>query len=426
MRQEEPADLAIVNARVVTPPGLGVRRGGAMRELMVLDGATVVVRGGRVERVATGEVGHGASRVIDAAGRVLLPGFVDCHTHACFAGSRLDEWERKLRGESYLEILKSGGGIMSTVRAVRGTGEEELRELTRGRLERMLALGSTTVEVKSGYGLSTKDELKMLRATRAAASGFAGTVVQTAMLGHAIDEAGGGREAFVERTIRETLPAVHAEFPEVAVDAFCESGAWTLEETTRLLRAAIELGHPVRVHADQFNSLGMVEAAIGLGARSVDHLEASTAETLRALANSPTTASHTPATVGTGLPCCGVHMTGRGGAGAMYADLRSLVDLGGACAIATNFNPGSSPCFSMAAAMGAAVRCCGLSCAEAITAATVNGAAVLGLRDRGAIVPGARADVVLLRCRDEREVCFEFGSDLVDVVVAGGRVVRGG
>jgi imidazolonepropionase len=424
MRQVEPGDLAIVNARVVTPPGFGVRRGFAMRELMVLDGATVVVRGGRVERVAAGEVGDGA-RVIDAAGRVLMPGFVDCHTHACFAGSRLDEWERKLRGESYLEILKSGGGIMSTVRAVRGTGEEELRELTRTRLERMLALGSTTVEVKSGYGLSTAAELKMLRATRAAASGFAGTVVQTAMLGHAIDEAAGGREAFIERTIGETLPAVHAEFPGVAVDAFCESGAWTLEETTRLLRAAVELGHPIRVHADQFNSLGMVEAAIGLGARSVDHLEASTAGTLGALANSPT-ATPTPATLGVGLPCCGVHMTGRGGAGAMYADLRSLVDLGGACAIATNFNPGSSPCFSMAAAMGAAVRCCGLSCAEAITAGTVNGAAVLGLVDRGAIVAGARADLVLLRCRDEREVCFEFGSDVVDVVVAGGRVVRGG
>lgn len=411
---ESASSLAIVNARVVTPPSLGVRRGGAMSDVLVLPRAGVRVKDGLVVEVSADLAPRPGELVVDAASRVLVPGFVDCHTHACFAGDRLDEWEQRLAGTSYLDILRAGGGIMSSVRATRTAGQERLTRLLHQRLDRMLRLGSTTIEVKSGYALSTEGELAMLRAIARAAAQHEAWVVPTALLGHALDPDVERRE-FIERVVHETLAGVHAEFPGAAVDAFCENGAWTLDETLLLLRKALELGHPVRVHADQFNSLGMVEAAIELGARSVDHLEASTPQTLKKLADSPT--------IGVALPCCGVHMTGRGGAGGMFADLRTLVDLGGACAIATNLNPGSAPCYSIPAAMAASVRCCGLSWREAMTATTVNAAGVLGLFDRGAIVPGARADLLLLHHTDERSLCFEFGSNPVRSVMVNGRLL---
>jgi imidazolonepropionase len=380
-------------------------------------------------------------------------------------------------GASYLELLKAGGGIMATVRAVRAATEAELRDGLRARLEYMLREGTCTVEVKSGYGLTSADELKMLRAIVSAGEGtggataWPGTVVPTACIGHALDPEV-GRDAFVQRTIEETLPAVHAEFPGIAIDAYCEEGAWSLEECVRLFERAAELGHPLRVHADQFHALGMVAAAVeggrdwggghgGRGFVSVDHLEATSPESLARLAQSEV--------MGVMLPCSGFHTDGR------YADGRGFIAAGGALAIATNWNPGSAPCGSMPAAIALATRflgreggqdratevagnaspapaqppsgtsasdrtaatsvlptdnfrsamnCArGISAAEAITAATVNGAAVLGLSDRGRITPGARADLVLLRHTDERMLAQEFGGRHVDVVVCGGRVV---
>ncbi len=430
--------LIIRGARVVTPVrgGEGSLRGRAMGELRVWPCADVVIEGGVIRAIEPSLAARAAgssplATEIDARGRVLLPAFVDCHTHLCWGGSRLDEWDQKRRGATYQEILKSGGGIMSTVRAVRAASQTELESSLRERFARALALGATTIEVKSGYGLSAEAELKMLRAIRAVASdhadgkgvvavGSAGSVdsagrrgpsmFATALLGHAIDadfEDGGA--AFVERTIHETLDAVHAEFPGIAIDAFCEQGAWSLEDTTRLLSRAKGLGHPIRVHADQFTSLGMVERAIELGARSVDHLEASTPATIAALAKSNT--------VGVLLPCCGFHLDGR------FADGRAIIDHGGAVAVATNANPGSAPCFSMPFAVAVAVRHCGLTPHEAITAAAINAAAVLGLFDRGTIELGAPADLVLLHDRDERSIAYEFGHSPVAEVILGGRLM---
>jgi imidazolonepropionase len=402
----------IRHARVVTPaPGTaGARRGREIGRLQVLDNATVLCAGGRIDRVEPGGAVPAAAVEIDARGRVLLPAFVDCHTHACWAGDRLDEWEMKRKGASYLDILRAGGGIMSTVRAVRAASREALAHDLRSRLDVMLNEGTTTVEVKSGYGLTTDDELKMVRAIRDAAATWPGTVVPTALLGHAIDPAAGSAAAFVDRVIEETLPAVSAEFPGIAVDAFCENGAWSLADCARLFERARAAGHPIRVHADQFTALGMLEEAVRLGAVSVDHLEASTPQGLVTLAAS--------AAVGVLLPCCGFHLDGR------YAGARPLVDGGGAVALATNLNPGSAPCSSIPMAVALAVRHCGLSASEAITAATANAAAVLGMPDRGIIAPGARADLVLLRHRDERLLAYEFGGDPVDAVVCGGRVTR--
>jgi imidazolonepropionase len=407
--------LLISNARVLT---LGVaaaaRRGAALGDLGVLPRADVRVSGGRIEMVSTAALSRGADEQgLDAAGRVLMPGFVDCHTHTCFAGDRLDEWQMKLKGAAYLDILKSGGGIMSTVRAVRSASEKELARLVVERLRDFVRGGTTTLEIKSGYGLSTRDELKMLRAIKTAAGEIGSTgpgVVLTAMLGHAMDA---DVSDFVDRTINDTLPAVHAEFPGIAIDAFCETGAWSLADTVRLFEKARSLGHPLRVHADQFTSMGMVAQAVRLHAVSVDHLEATSEADAKTLAASETFA--------VGLPCTGLHLSKPGGGD--YANLRRLVDLGAKVAIATNFNPGSSPTTSMPLAIAAAVRYCGLSPQEAIAACTVNAAALLGFTDRGFIAPGARADMVLLRHTDERTLAYEMGGNPTDHVIHDGRVM---
>jgi len=344
--------------------------------------------------------------LVEAGGRVLMPGFVDAHTHALWAGDRLDEFEALQAGTPYLEILERGGGIMATVRAVRETGERKLARMLRERIETMLLEGTTTIEVKSGYGLATEHELKMLRAIHKVGRDFPGTVVATALLGHAIDPE---QPDFVRTTIEETLPAVHAEFPGITIDGYCEQGAWSVEETRRLFEKALDLGHPVRVHADQFNSLGMVDAAIELGARSVDHLEATPEDALARLAES--------STFGVFLPCTGFHVDGR------YANARAFVDGGGAAVLATNCNPGSAPTSSMPLAIALGVRKLGLTAAEAIAACTVNAAKLLGFDDRGVIAPGARADCVLLRHTDERMLGFELGGDPVDLVIADGEIV---
>ncbi len=403
--------LRIRDARVVTVAGSpGLRRGVAMSEIGIVDRADVLVRGDVIEAVVHGggTVSPANARTIEADGRVLLPGFVDCHTHACWAGDRLDEWETKLRGEAYLDTLERGGGIMATVRAVRAASESELAERLAERLSRALRSGTTTIEVKSGYGLTTADELKMLRAIRHAGDSWDGTVVPTACIGHAIDP-DVPRDVFVRRTIEETLPAVSAEFPGIAIDAYCERGAWTVEECVRLFEAAARRGHPCRVHADQFSRLGMTAESAGRGFVSVDHLEASDPGEVGAIA-----ASQTAAVL---LPCSGFHLDGR------YANGREIIDAGGAVALATNWNPGSAPCGSVPMAIALGVRMCGLSVAEAVCAATVNGACVLGLRDRGVIAPGMRADLVLLGHTDVRMLAWEFGMDAVDVVIRGGQAV---
>ncbi len=396
--------LHIRNARILTlagPPG--PRRGKALGELGVIPAGEVLVGEGRITAVGPKVEVPAGIESIDAMGRVLLPGFVDCHTHACWAGDRLDEWEQKLAGVPYLEIMKKGGGIHSTVRAVREATQKQLAANLRDRLGRLLRDGTTTVEVKSGYGLDTANELKMLRAIRRAAGEWPGTVVPTALLGHAIE---GDPDDYTRMVVKEMLPEVSREFPDIAVDAYCEKGAWPVEACVKLLEKAHK-HHPVRVHTDQFNSLGMIAEAIRLHARSTDHLEAATKRDLDDLARSET--------YGVILPCTGFHTDGR------YARGGYFVDKGGALALATNCNPGSSPTHSMPLAIALAVRCCGLSPAEAIAAATVNAAHVLGLKDRGTIEPGQRADLILLHHKDERQLAYEVGGNPVDVVICGGQ-----
>lgn len=399
--------LHLRNARILTlNGGAEPRRGQALGELGVIPAGDVVVTDGRIAAVGPNLPAPADATVIEANGRVLMPGFVDCHTHACWAGDRLDEWEMKRRGVPYLEILKKGGGIHATVRAVREATQKQLAANLRDRLAAMLREGTTTVEVKSGYGLTTEAELKMLRAIRRAAADWPGTVVPTALLGHAFE---GDLDTYARMVVKEMLPEIVKEFPDIAVDAFCEKEAWSVEACVKLFEKAHK-HHPIRVHADQFNPLGMIPEAIRLFARSVDHLEASRKDDLIALAKSPT--------VGVILPCTGFHTDGR------YARAGFFVDQGGALALATNCNPGSAPVHSMPFAIALAVRHCGLTPAEAIVAATVNAAAVLGLKDRGRIEPGLRADLILLHHKDERLLAYEVGGNPVDRVICNGALVK--
>lgn len=401
--------FAIDNARILTLSGHdGPRRGDAMRDLGVLERGHVVIDGDTIEAVGSGEAPaiDGATR-IDAGGRVVMPSYVDPHTHACWSGERFDEYEMKLAGASYLEILESGGGIMSTVRAVRSASEDELVERLLVNVARMAALGTGVVEVKSGYGLNTAAELKMLRAIRAAAGRTPLTLVPTFLGAHAIDAE---NPAFIEQTIQETLPAVVAEFGPITCDAYCEQGAWSVDDTVRLFEAARDLDCPLRIHTDQFNSLGMTARAIDMGAVSVDHLEATVPGDLPRLAASDTFA--------VALPASGFHLDDR------YADGRGLIDAGCALALATNDNPGSAPTPSIPLVIALACRKLGLMPAEAISAVTWNAACLLGLVDHvGSLDPGKRANLQVLDMTDERELGYELGGPGPALAIVNGQVV---
>jgi len=387
--------------------GARPRRGRELHELSVVPHGDVLVVDGAIAAIGPKVEAPAETQVIDANGRVLMPGFVDCHTHACWAGSRLDEWEQVLRGVPRSEILKGGGGIHATVRAVREATRKQLAAALRERLTRMLREGTTTVEVKSGYGLTTEAELKMLRAIVRAGQDWAGTVVPTALLGHAYE---GDPDDYARMVVKEMLPEVSREFPGITVDACAEEGAWSREACVRLFERASR-HHPLRAHADRFTSLGMVPEAIRLHARCVAHLEASTKADLVALAGSQA--------CGVILPCTGFHAGGR------FARAGFLVDQGGAVALATDCNPDSAPTHSMAFAIALAVRGCGLTPQEAIAACTVNAAEALGLSDRGTVEVGKRADLILLHHADERMLAYEVGGNPVDLVICGGDVFKG-
>ncbi|MFM1936821.1 MAG: hypothetical protein RI990_1780 [Planctomycetota bacterium] len=404
--------LAIENARVVTPvppASGGALRGDAMRSLRVVPRGHVVIERGRIAAVGEGPVTDRAVGMrVDARGRVVMPALVDCHTHACWAGERWDEWERKRAGATYLEILNAGGGILSTVRAVRAAPTDGLASGLAERLAEMRATGTGAVEVKTGYGLDAVTEGRMLEAILAVQALWPAPVVPTLLLGHALDP---DRPGQLEEML-EAMPALAALAPGAAVDAYCEAGAWDLAMCRRLFERAQSLGLPIRVHADQFTAMGALELALEFGARSVDHLEATTPRGLDALAASDA--------IGVALPVCGFALDGR------FADGRGLIDRGGALAVASNWNPGSAPSPSVAFAAALASRHLGLSAVESINAVTWNAACVLGLqRECGALVPGMRADLIVLPHRDERALVHEVAGPGPDMsVLAGDLQVR--
>ena len=382
------------------------RRGAHASEVGPIEwGYVEVDAGGRVASLGAGDWRGDAARVrIDAHGRVVLPGWVDCHTHACFAGSRLDEWERKQHGATYLEILASGGGIMSTVRAVRAASRDELAHTLADRLRGMAALGAVAVEVKTGYGLDLETELRMIDAIYAAAARAGVRVRPTFLGGHAIDP---DAPQLADEMIDHGLEELARRHPGMCVDAFCEVGSWSLDQCVRYFERAGQLGLPIRVHADQFHELGMTQEAIRLGALSVDHLEATSPDTLMALAES--------ATMGVALPATAFSL------GTPPMNARAFIDAGGAFALASNFNPGSAPSPSLAFSISLAVRFLGLSIHEAITAATWNAACLLGIADEaGCIAVGRHAWLQMIPHTDERALGVEFAGAPPDLVLGPG------
>jgi imidazolonepropionase len=386
----------------------GPRRGAGMEALGIHERAALAVGGGRVlaagaeAEVLAGVKVTAATRQIAAAGRAVIPGFVDPHTHAVFGRTRQDEYERRLRGESYLEIAAAGGGIRASVRDLRERSLEELVALTTTRLREMLAHGTTTVEIKSGYGLSLAHELKSLRAAGQAAERAGVRVVRTCLAAHEVpDEFRERRADYLRLVTEEVLPAVVAEGLAERCDVFCEPSVFNLAETEQILHRAQELGLAVTVHADELEPMGGAALAARLGAQSADHLIVIDPAGRRALADSRTVAVLLPGTVFTlGLP--------------RYAPARELLADGAAVAVATDFNPGSCPILSMPLVMAIACTQMRLTPAESLVAATLNAAWALGLQDEvGSLAPGKSADFLILDVEDYRLIPYHAGHNPV-------------
>ncbi len=397
--------FALANACIATlrPDDAGPRRGDSLRDLgMIARGFVLVADDGTLTECVAGDPPRDAM-VIDLEGRTILPGWVDGHTHACWAGDRSDEWARKLAGVPYLEILASGGGILSTVRSVREAGTPRLERSLARRLERMRELGTLSCEVKTGYGLSVGAERSMLDAILGAAAQASGMpIVPTFLGGHALDPANPG---WVDQCLEIAMPEAAALVPGITCDLFCERGAWTLEDSLRYIERARSLGCPFRVHTDQFTATGLVPEAVRLGARSIDHLEASTDEDLRLVARS--------ATFGVGLPASPYAL------GTPFMRGRTFIDFGGAMAIASNWNPGSAPTPSVAFAAALAVRHMGLTPEEAIAAATWNAACLLGIEaSAGALHVGMPARLQVLDAPDPRAAVLDWAAGAPALVIS--------
>jgi imidazolonepropionase len=375
-------------------------------ESAVLTGQALLVRDGVIAELGgAGELEsqHPEAQQVRCGGGVLTPGFVDAHTHAVFGRWRADEYALRSRGVPYMEIARQGGGINASVQDLRARPEDELVELTRQRLRQMARLGTTTAEVKSGYGLRTEDELKMLRVIRRLAEEGPLELVPTFLGAHEFppEYRSERRSEYVQLVVQEMIPAVAAEKLAVFCDVFMEPGVYSAQETRRILEAGLDHGLIPKLHADELENSGGAELAADLQAASADHLGAISDQGIRALAHSTTVATLLPATL---------FFLGR----QQYAPARRLLDQGASLALATDFNPGSAPSPSMPLVLTMACSQMGLDPLEAIVAATAGGARALRITDgRGTLAAGAPADVVVWGVADYREIPYRFGTHLI-------------
>jgi imidazolonepropionase len=410
--------LAVVNcSQLVTLAGPRRPRTGAeMRELSIIEDGAMLVRGLRIERVGTrSEIEpliDDACELFDAGARVVAPGFVDAHAHPVFAGNRADEFEQRAGGATYQEIAARGGGIRSTVRRTRAASEEELFTAALRREEWFLRNGTTTVEAKSGYGLSIEDELKMLRVIRELNARGRLSYVPTFLGAHEVpDEYRGRGGEYVELVVNEMLPRVVREGLAEFCDVFCEERVFTVEESRRVLSTARSLGLGLRVHADQLTRGGGAALAAELRAKTADHLEHTDAEGIASLREACVQPVLLPGSV---------YALGS----ARYPEARAMIDAGLAVVLATDFNPGSSPTPSMTMILSLASTHMRMTPAEALTAATVNAAYSLNRGDEtGTLEAGKRADFVAHDCEDYRELSYFFGVEHARAVFVGGREV---
>ena len=401
--------------QVATPLGHAARRGDEFAKLDVRPHAVVRCEDGRITFVGA-ESEHSrlfgdTDEILDAAGGCVLPGFVDPHTHPVWAGSREDEFDRRLRGESYMEIARTGGGINATVRATRAASTEELLGGTLARLDNFLTHGTTTIEAKSGYGLDLETEVRMLEVISRANRNHPIDLHPTCLAAHEVPpEYRDDPEAWVRRLIEEIHPEISRLDLAEAVDVFCETGVFDLEQTRSLLADAGDLGWRIHLHADELTPLGGAELAVELDALSADHLMCVTPAGIAALAGSDTVAVLLPGT--------SFFLRSH------YAPARDLIDAGCAVAVATDCNPGSSPTESMPTILALACLGMGMGIAEAITAATLNAAAAIGrAHELGSIEIGKRADIVILNAPTYHHLVYQYGINSVRHVIKGGRIV---
>jgi len=418
-------DLLIYNASqlVTCASPDGPKRGKAMREVGIIEGGAVAVADGEIVAVGPGSnllADYSAREIIDASGKVVCPGFVDPHTHVVYAGDRVHEFEMRIQGASYMEIMQAGGGIVSTMRAVREAPVAQLVAESRKRLDAMMALGTTTVEIKTGYGLSTEAEIKMLDAIVQLDATHPLDLVPTFLGAHAVPPEYKGRtEDYVNLVVNEMLPAIAewrtqseirkrpmvARNTEMFCDVFCEAGVFGQEQSQRVLQMGKALSMMPKIHADEFENIGGVSMAVGLGATSADHLDVTSPAEIGQLAASDT--------IGVVLPAVNFHL-----GSAHYAPAREFIDAGVALALATDINPGSAPCASMPLVMAIATRYQRLLPSEALNASTINAAHAIGLGHRvGSIEVGKQADILIVDAPDYRHLAYELGVNLVERVI---------
>lgn len=402
-------NLIFVNAsQVVTCAGPArARKGAEMRDAGILRNTAVAVSGGRIAMIGAASDLQNAfsdAETIDCRGGVLTPGLVDSHTHAVFGKPRFEEHELRAAGQDYMAIARGGGGIHASVRDFRERGEDELYDMAAARVRELASYGTTTLEIKSGYGLSVDDELKALRIIGRLAERQPVRIVPTWLGAHEIPHEyranDQSRRSFNDLLVDDLLPKVVAQGIARFADAFCEPGAFTLAETRRILEASRRAGLGIKLHADELKPSGGAELAASLGAVSADHLAAISDAGVAALAKSTTVATLLPGTM---------LFLGK----TQQAPARALIDAGAAVALATDFNPGTSPTVNFPLMLTLGVSQLHMSLAEALVAATVNGAAAVSLAgETGQIAPGFAADLALFAVTDVRELPYWYGARL--------------
>lgn len=405
-------DLLITGiSQLVTAEGPGPKRGPAMRALKIVGQAAIAISSGVIRWTgkASDWTGEAASTV-NVGNRAVVPGLIDPHTHAVWAGDRLNDFEARTSGMTYEAILAAGGGIRSTIRATAAASADDLVALAKPRLDALVASGATAIEIKSGYGFTPAAELRMLEAIRILSAKVQARIVPTLLI-HIPPAIQSERATYLTQICEGLIPETAKRMLATSVDVFVEKEAWTVAEAELIFHAAIQHGLAVRLHSDQFHSIGGVELGIRCNALSIDHLEACGLEQIAQLA-----ASSTIATI---LPGVSLHL------GTPAAPGRKLIDAGAAVAIGTDLNPGSAPLFSVSAAMALAVQLNGLTAQEALVAGTVNAACALGLTNTGRLETRCAADFLVLHSNDWRDLSYTLGANPVrDVWIGGRRIDR--
>lgn len=418
-------DLIIENAAqlVTCASGGKPKRGKEMQDVGIIEMGALAIDKGKIVGVGvTSEIKNDfqSENIISAENKVVCPAFVDPHTHIVFAGNRFNEFELKIKGADYLEILENGGGILSTVRQTREADLDELVEQTVRRLDEMLACGTLSAEIKTGYGLNTETELKMLEAIFELDKIHPIDLIPTFLPAHAFPPEFKGREnEYVDSICSEMLPLAakikdqkSKTKDQFFVDVFCEKNAFTLEQSRRVLETAKDLGFGLKAHVDEFTNLGGAKLAIELGATSIDHLDRTSDEEIELLAKSETVGIVTP-TVNFNFGAT------------EFADARKMVDKGCAIAVSTDYNPGSAPCPSQPLAMAIACRYQKLLPSEAFNAATINSAFAVGLGEiTGSLEIGKNADVLICDTKDYRQIAYEFGANFIETIIKKGGILE--